>query len=318
MNWRIHSRDRARRDLQAVVGRDLVESAPERGAELASRRSGSRSSAGRISRSSSGGQVGIVARRRRDLGLADLAHRLEVGARGEQRRRGHELPRDDAHREHVGDRADRHAERGLGRHVAELALDLSALGVELPARRLRDAEVDHLEVTGVRDDHVRRRDVAVDDVEPRAVLVDARCARSRARRTARRGSTARPPAGSARSRGSRSAAACADRSPRPAPSRCSTCRRCGRSRRPARCSGERAATTTFASRMNDSTNDAILGEMREHPLERDRALEARRPALLRAMDRAPSRRCRGARRPRTARTGRASRAPATASRSQGY
>ena len=114
----------------------------------------------------------VAARWRHDVGLADPAHRLEVGARREQRGCGDQLPRDDAEREDVGDRRQRNPERSLGRHVAELALHQAALGVELAAARLGDPEIDHLEVTGVRHDQVRRRDVAVHDLQVRALLVD--------------------------------------------------------------------------------------------------------------------------------------------------
>ena len=165
--------DRARSQLDAGTRGDRIEAAPEL------RRACEPVIAVALERGEDqpvevGWARRVVRRRRGDLCLADLAHRLEVSARGEQGRRGHQLPRDDAHREHVGDRAELHAERRLGRHVAELAFDLPALGVELATVRLRDAEVDHLHVAGMRDDDVRRRDVAVDDPQRHTLLVEAR------------------------------------------------------------------------------------------------------------------------------------------------
>ena len=75
--------------------------------------------------------------------------------------------------EHVGARVERHAADLLGRHVAELALEDADLARELH-QRLGDAEVEQLDVAVVRQPHVRRRDVAVDDVERAAVGVGER------------------------------------------------------------------------------------------------------------------------------------------------
>ncbi len=276
-------RDRARRRMQLHARRDVVEPlAKQRRARQAAldialeRGEHDRIQRGRTRR--------VVARRRHDLGLADAAHRLEVRLRREQRRRGDQLPRDHARREHVGRRADGEAERRLRRHVAELAFDLTALGVQRAALRLRDAEVDHLQVPGVREDQVRRRDVAVHDAERGALLVDERVRvlerlaeldedRQQHRQRDRLAGAIRvaqePPHVEARDELHRDVIDAVD----PPEVVDLGDVRMHEQRRDLRLAHERL------------DEPAVLGEMRQHALERDRALVAVDAALLRAIDR---------------------------------
>ena len=53
----------------------------------------------------------------------------------------------------------------LGRHVAQLALELALLGDLSSGRRLRDSEVHHAGDTIHTDEDVLRRNVAVDQVQ---------------------------------------------------------------------------------------------------------------------------------------------------------
>ncbi len=80
---------------------------------------------------------------------------------------------DDAGREDVRPRVDGHAADLLGRHVAELALEDADLRRDLQ-HRLRDAEVEELHLAVIADADVRRRHVAVDDVERPPLLVGER------------------------------------------------------------------------------------------------------------------------------------------------
>ena len=83
----------------------------------------------------------------------------------EQPLAGEELVEHDADREDVAAPVDRQPAHLLGRHVAELALQDSGLGRRRLAGRLGDAEVDELDLALVADEHVLRRDVAVDEVQ---------------------------------------------------------------------------------------------------------------------------------------------------------
>ena len=75
----------------------------------------------------------------------------------------------DGEREHVAAAIERLAEDLLGRHVRVLALDRAGARPRVRAARLRDAEVEQLHgAVGAHHD-VRRRHVAVDDAEQRAV-----------------------------------------------------------------------------------------------------------------------------------------------------
>ena len=59
----------------------------------------------------------------------------------------------------------------LGRHVGELALDHSGLGLVRTVVRLGDSEIEQLHRTGVSNHDVVRRHIAVNDVERLTVLV---------------------------------------------------------------------------------------------------------------------------------------------------
>ena len=63
------------------------------------------------------------------------------------------------------------AQRLLGRHVLELALDDAGLGALALAERLGDAEVGHLDLALLADEHVLGADVAVDDLQRLAAAV---------------------------------------------------------------------------------------------------------------------------------------------------
>jgi hypothetical protein len=77
----------------------------------------------------------------------------------------HQLPQHDGEGEDVGARVDLLRVRLLGRHVGELALEDARRGVDHLVGGLGDAEVDQLHVPVAREQHVVRRDVAVDDLE---------------------------------------------------------------------------------------------------------------------------------------------------------
>ena len=99
----------------------------------------------------------------------DRRHRQEVVVALEQAPHAAQLVEHDAEREHVAAAVDRLAEALLGRHVRDLALERARLGLGRPVRRLRDPEVDDLHRAVVADQDVRRRHVAVDDAERRAI-----------------------------------------------------------------------------------------------------------------------------------------------------
>ena len=112
-----------------------------------------------------------LGRRRRDVGLADLAEEpvhvlLEV-----QHLSGQHLVDEDARREDVGPDVDGIAPGLLRRHVIVLALDDPDGGLLAAHGRLGDAEVDDLHLAGVRQEDVLRRDVAVDDAHRAAAGV---------------------------------------------------------------------------------------------------------------------------------------------------
>ena len=103
-------------------------------------------------------------RDRRDHRLLHHLHGLEVGVAEEKRRAAEQLPEDDPDREDVGALVDLLPERGLGREVAELALDDPGLALLELARGLGEAEVHDLHLAVLGDEHVGRRHVAVHDV----------------------------------------------------------------------------------------------------------------------------------------------------------
>src|SRR5688572_30435049 len=97
--------------------------------------------------------------------VADLLERREIGLALEQTLTGQTLVEHRADREDVAAPIERQAAHLLGRHVAELALEHAGHRARVARRRLRDAEVDDLDLALVRDEHVLRRAVAVHDLE---------------------------------------------------------------------------------------------------------------------------------------------------------
>jgi hypothetical protein len=118
--------------------------------------------------------VGDEVARRLDRRVPHLIEQHELVPRGEEAMHGQHLPEDDPQRVHVGALIDVVAERLLGRHVAELALERAGLGALARRRRLGDPEVDQLDVPGARDEHVLRADVAMDDAEQATAVVGER------------------------------------------------------------------------------------------------------------------------------------------------
>ena len=109
--------------------------------------------------------VGVERLQRRHPRLADLLDGGVVGVAVEQALAREQLPQDDAHREHVGASVDLEPARGLGGQVAELALHHAGIGRLDLAVGLGQAEVHELHLAVLRQQDVRRRDVAVDDAE---------------------------------------------------------------------------------------------------------------------------------------------------------
>ena len=109
--------------------------------------------------------VRVERRRRDDLDVADLLQGREVALADEEALAGEHLVEHDAEREDVAAAVDGQPAHLLGRHVAELALEDAGLGLRRLAGGLGDAEVDELDLALVADEHVLRRDVAVDEVQ---------------------------------------------------------------------------------------------------------------------------------------------------------
>ena len=103
--------------------------------------------------------------------LLDLLDGLEVGVAEEEPLASEELPEDDADGEDVGAGVDFLSHGGFGRQVREFALDDARLALFELAVRLGETEVHDLHFAVLRDEHVRRRHVAVDDVERNAVRI---------------------------------------------------------------------------------------------------------------------------------------------------
>ncbi len=102
----------------------------------------------------------------------DLRHRLGTVAEGSKSHRRH--VEDAAHRIDVDAAIASAARDLLWREIAELAFDLACLGalVQLMAS-LCDAEVADLHLTLHRDENVRWRDVAVNDAQRLAILIES-------------------------------------------------------------------------------------------------------------------------------------------------
>jgi hypothetical protein len=101
----------------------------------------------------------------RELALDDAIHRLEVVLGAERATLGGQLVQHDAEREHVGAAIDDLAPALLGGHVRELALDGPRLGLERAVVGLGDAEVEQLHRAVPRQHDVRRRHVAMHDLQ---------------------------------------------------------------------------------------------------------------------------------------------------------
>ena len=102
------------------------------------------------------GDVRVVERRRRHLDFADLLQRVEVALAEEQALEREQLVQHDPEREDVAAVVDVEAADLLRAHVAELALQDPDLRLRCLAGRLRDAEVDDLDLAFVRQQHVLR------------------------------------------------------------------------------------------------------------------------------------------------------------------
>ncbi|PRP92123.1 hypothetical protein ENSA5_51420 [Enhygromyxa salina] len=116
------------------------------------------------------GDLGVLGADAGDLGRADGLDGLVVGLAQEQAAHGQHLVGEDADGEDVGPAVDWLAVSGLGREVAELALDHASVGRLELRGRLGQAEVGQLDLAVPRDQQVGRRDVAVDDAEVLAGL----------------------------------------------------------------------------------------------------------------------------------------------------
>ena len=113
-------------------------------------------------------------RRRHDL---RVAHAFEQIVLRRRRRRGSRRsaeraagPVSSSHRMiaggvEIGAAVERLAARLLGRHVADLAVDDAGRGLLQLQRRRRQPEVGQLDLAAVRQQHVGRRDVAVDQLQ---------------------------------------------------------------------------------------------------------------------------------------------------------
>ena len=119
-----------------------------------------------------GGNLRVVARRRRRNLVKDVIDDLGRRSAGERHPAGRELEEHDAEREDIGPVVDRMAERLLGRHVGhgaehhpgdrDLRLrDFRVLTAILD--ELREAEIEHLDEASVGPHQVCALDVAVDD-----------------------------------------------------------------------------------------------------------------------------------------------------------
>ena len=111
---------------------------------------------------------------RRSHAAGDPVQDLEIAVAGERRRAGRQLIEDGPQREDVAAAIDGATAALLGRHVGELSLERPLLRLGPLERPLGDAEVGDLHRAVVGDEHVRRRDVAVDDPHRLAARAEPR------------------------------------------------------------------------------------------------------------------------------------------------
>ena len=118
-------------------------------------------------------------------GLAHLHQHVEVGVALERLAAGGQQIQQRPDREQIRARVELGADRLLGRHVRELALDDPGGRFLAPVDRLGDAEVGQLHLAFAAEQHVLGRDVAVNDAQRLAVAL-ARVHVGQARGTAPR------------------------------------------------------------------------------------------------------------------------------------
>jgi hypothetical protein len=107
-----------------------------------------------------------------NLRIADSIDQLVTFAAllREQLPAGQELPQDDARRVHVGATVDELAPRLLRRHVRHLAVDDAGGGLFQLQRRASQAKVGQLDLAIEADQHVGRRDIAVNQLDVAEVV----------------------------------------------------------------------------------------------------------------------------------------------------
>ncbi len=105
----------------------------------------------------------VELRRRGDARLTHLLEDRQLVVAAEELAAGEHLEEAGGQGEDVGALVDVAAPGLLGRHVLQLPLQGAGLGVRRLRGRLGDAEVAQLDVAFLRDEHVLRRDVAVDE-----------------------------------------------------------------------------------------------------------------------------------------------------------
>ncbi len=115
---------------------------------------------------------GLRVFQRRDRLVEHLVERVGLAVALEESAPFERLPEDDAGSEHVSPAVDvLRGARLLGRHVRELALELTGAGRRELARCPRHAEIGEPRAAVDADEDVLRRDVAVHDAERLAVIV---------------------------------------------------------------------------------------------------------------------------------------------------
>ena len=114
-------------------------------------------------------RVDVTALEARDLVLAEARRDHRAGRRAPEPLAECGFGQDHADREDVGAIVDALAADLLGRHVVELAAVAPGLREAVRVGALRDPEVENLRDALRGDDHVRRREVAMHDLEQLAV-----------------------------------------------------------------------------------------------------------------------------------------------------